>query len=83
MTMILETDRLLLREFVLDDVEDFFRLISDPDVTRYTGDGGKTLEEAKKDLEERVVQDYKKHGFGRWAVIYKPTNKIIGFAGLK
>jgi len=28
-------------------------------------------------------EDYKKYGYGRWAVIYKPENKIIGFAGLK
>ena len=28
-------------------------------------------------------KDYKKHGYGRWATIYKPDNKLIGFAGLK
>ena len=83
MKTILETDRLLLREFVMDDVEDFFKMVSDPDVTRYTGDGGKTLEEARKGLEERLFQDYRKYGYGRWAAVYKPTGKVIGFAGLK
>ena len=67
MKTILETDRLLLREFVMDDVEDFFKMVSDPDVTRYTSDGGKTLEEARKGLEERLFQDYRKYGYGRWA----------------
>lgn len=28
-------------------------------------------------------KDYNTYGYGRWAVIYKPENKIIGFAGLK
>ncbi len=83
MITILETDRLLFREFVLDDVEDFFRMVSDPDVIRYTGDGGKTLEEARKGLEERLFQDYWNYGYGRWAAIYKPTGTVIGFAGLK
>jgi [ribosomal protein S5]-alanine N-acetyltransferase len=83
MKTILETDRLLLREFVMDDVEDFFRMVSDPEVTRYTGDGGKTLEEARKGLEERLLRDYRKYGHGRWAAVYKPTGKVIGFAGLK
>jgi ribosomal-protein-alanine N-acetyltransferase len=83
MKTILETDRLLLREFVMDDVEAFFRMVIDPDVTRYTGDGGKTLEEARKGLEERLFQDYRKYGYGRWAAVYKPTGKVIGFAGLK
>jgi RimJ/RimL family protein N-acetyltransferase len=83
MKLILETDRILLREFVLDDVEAFFRMVSDPDLTRYTGDGGKTLEEARKGLEERLFQDYRKYGYGRWAAVYKPTGQVIGFAGLK
>jgi RimJ/RimL family protein N-acetyltransferase len=83
MKIILETDRLLPREFVMDDVDDFFRMVRDPDVTRYTGDGGKTLEEARKGLEERLFQDYQKYGYGRWAAVYKATGTIIGFAGLK
>lgn len=83
MKTILETDRLLLREFVMGDVEDFFRMVSDPDVTRYTGDGCKTLEEARKGLQERLFQDYQKYGYGRWAAVCKPTGKVIGFAGLK
>jgi RimJ/RimL family protein N-acetyltransferase len=84
MKRIVETDRLLLRAFVMDDdVEDFFRMISDPDVTRYTGDGCQSLEEARKRLEEGPLQDYRKHGYGRMAGIYKPTGKVIGFAGLK
>jgi RimJ/RimL family protein N-acetyltransferase len=83
MKLILETDRLLLREFVLEDVEEFFRMVSDPDVTRYTGDGGKTLEEARKGLEERLFRDYRKYGYGRWAAVDKPSGKVIGFAGLK
>ena len=32
--------------------------------------GGKTLEEAIKGLEERVLQDYRKYGYGRWAADY-------------
>jgi [ribosomal protein S5]-alanine N-acetyltransferase len=83
MRAILETDRLLLREFVMDDVDDFFRMVSDPDMTRFTGDGCQTLEEARKRLEEGPFQDYRKYGYGRWAAVYKPTGKVIGFAGLK
>jgi ribosomal-protein-alanine N-acetyltransferase len=82
-TTILETKRLLLREFVLDDLPEFFGLVSDPDVTRYTGDGCKTLEEARQGLIERPLRDYRVHGFGRRAVVFRPTGKVIGFAGLK
>ena len=83
MKIILETDRLILREFVMDDLEEFFRMLSDPEVTHYTGDEVQTLQEARTRLEERVFGDYRKHGYGRWAVVHKPTGKVIGFAGLK
>ena len=81
---ILETDRLLLRHFNLDDAEAFFRMVSDPEVTRYTGGvGAKTLEEARKELEQRPLRDYQVHGYGRFAAVYKATGQVIGFAGLK
>jgi RimJ/RimL family protein N-acetyltransferase len=83
MKTILETDRLLLREFVLDDLEPFFRMGSDPDVTRYTGNSFKTIEQARQALEERPLADYRKYGYGRWAAVYKPTGQVIGFVGLK
>ena len=83
MKTVLETDRLILRVFVMDDLEEFFRMMSDPDITRYTGGGVKTLEEARTRLEERVFADYRKHGYGRWVVVYKATGEVIGFAGLK
>jgi len=83
MKSILETDRLLLREFVTEDLEAMYRLANDPDVTRYTGDGGKPLEELRKVLEERVFRDYQKYGYGRWATVLKENSQVIGFAGLK
>src|SRR6266852_4079139 len=83
MKTILETDRLLLREFAMDDVKEFFRMVSDPDVTRFTGDDCQTLEAARKRLEDGPFQDYRKHGYGRWAAVYKTTGTVIGFAGLK
>jgi ribosomal-protein-alanine N-acetyltransferase len=84
MSIILETDRLTLRQFVPADLDDFYRLVTDPDVTRYTGDGGPhTQEEVRRGLEERVLADYQKHGFGRWAVVERATGRVIGFAGLK
>ena len=81
----LQTERLLLREFTEDDVEAFYQLGSDPAITRYTGEGGmmKTLEDARMALRARPLADYQKHGYGRWAVVLKSTNEVIGFAGLK
>jgi RimJ/RimL family protein N-acetyltransferase len=82
--LILETPRLLLREFTEDDAEAFFLLCSDPEVLRWTGDAGvKSLDEARASLRARPIADYAKHGYGRWACIDKASGSLIGFAGPK
>jgi RimJ/RimL family protein N-acetyltransferase len=84
--IILETERLLLREFDEGDVEPFYRMGSDPAVIRYTGDPGGGLtsrEHALEVLRSRPMADYRKYGYGRLACVLKATGEVIGFAGLK
>jgi len=82
MTQIIETNRLLLREFIVSDADCFFKLNSDSEVLKYTGDlPFASLSEAKSFLEN--YSDYERNGFGRWAVIVKETNALIGWCGLK
>lgn len=82
MTTILETPRLLLREFVEEDAEAFLAFNGDPRVMRLTGEPAWTdLEETRRRL--RDYPDYRRYGFGRWAVVLKPEGVVIGFNGLK
>jgi RimJ/RimL family protein N-acetyltransferase len=82
--MIVETDRLLLREFDEGDAADYYALGSDPEVVRYIGISPFTrLEQALEVLRATALSDYRKHGFGRWACILKASSEFIGFAGLK
>ena len=83
---ILETERLVLREFDEADVAVFYQLGSDPAIIKYTGDpgGGMTsIEHALEILHSHPMADYKKYGFGRWACVHKESGELIGFAGLK
>ena len=84
MKPIIETSRLILREFRKDDFESVYEFNSNADVHKYTGDEiTNTLEKAREIIEQVWLKDYDTFGYGRWAVVYKPDNKIIGFAGLK
>lgn len=77
-----ETERLLHRAFLPEDAEAFFRLKSDPDVIRLTGDPAiESIDAARTAITTHA--DFKTVGYGRWACILKETNKIIGFSGLK
>ncbi len=81
---IIETERLLLREFDESDAAAYFALGSDPAVTRFTGTGMLTsIEHALRILRANPLTDYQRHGFGRWACVLKKSGNVIGFAGLK
>lgn len=79
---ILETQRLLIREFVVDDAEAFYAFNSDPEVMRYTGEPPSASVDEVREL-IRTYPDYRAHGYGRWAVVHKPDDRVIGFNGLK
>src|SRR6266404_195429 len=84
MNDILETDRLLLRQYVEEDAEAFFKLNSDPEVLRFVPDKRLlNVEQARQILIDHPIADYRKYGFGRGACILKSTGEQIGFAGLK
>jgi len=80
--MVLETKRLILRQFFPEDATDLYELNLDEDVIRYTGD------EPFKDVAQAAVflknySDYDENGYGRWAMIEKGTGRFIGWCGLK
>ena len=84
MKTIIETDRMILRKFSIDDYQSVYEFGSNVEVQKYTGDKILTSPiQAKKIIKEVLFPDYKKYGYGRLAAIFKPENKIIGFAGLK
>jgi len=83
MKAVVETERLILREFVESDAEAFFEMDSNPAVHTYLGNNPtKTLAEAKKVI-QLIRQQYVDNGIGRWAAIEKATGAFIGWSGLK
>ncbi|WP_452230764.1 GNAT family N-acetyltransferase [Lacinutrix sp. MEBiC02404] len=79
----IETERLLLRELRLTDLEGMFALDSDPEVHKYLGNKPvKTIAESQKILES-VFTQYKERGIGRFAVIEKGTGDFVGWSGLR
>jgi len=79
----LETKRLRLRLFTVDDLQIMYKLSTDPDVIKYADTAVKDMEEARQRLEQGPLSDYKKYGYGRFAVELKETGRVIGFCGIK
>ena len=80
----LESDRLLIRPFKIGDEQAILELNSNSLVQKYTGDTILTTKEQAEDvLHNIILKDYEIYGYGRFAVIYKPEQKLIGFTGIK
>ncbi|MBW7874783.1 MAG: GNAT family N-acetyltransferase [Candidatus Cloacimonetes bacterium] len=81
--MILETNRLLLREFASGDADFFLRLVSSEEYKRGIYDTGiTTLQQAKNYIEETLTGLYRKFGFGLWVMCEKSTGCPVGMAGI-
>lgn len=79
----IETERLLLRMFRADDLDNLAGLLSDPDVMRFVEDGNpKSRDEADKALKS-MLKHWERHRFGRWAVVERSTQEFVGFGGLR
>ncbi|MBV9211813.1 MAG: GNAT family N-acetyltransferase [Acidobacteria bacterium] len=77
--MLLETPRLLLREFTMEDLDELAALRSDPLVMKYIG------EQSREKVTKRLryyISSYEQHGFGVWGVMLKGETKLIGWCGL-
>ena len=80
---IIETERLRLRMFGADDLDNLAAMLADPKVMRYVEDGQpKDRDVAEKALNS-IIAHWERHGIGRWAVEEKSTGQFIGFGGLR
>lgn len=77
---ILETERLILRELTACDMPALREIVQD-EQTMYAWGGAWSEDETVDGLEKQLCA-YKEDGFGRWAVVLKETNTVIGVCGL-
>ena len=78
--MILETERLYLREMVRSDFGDLCRILQD-EKAMYAYEGAFSDAEAQAWLDRQIAR-YRKWGFGLWGVVLKATGEMIGQCGL-
>jgi len=77
---ILESERLLLREFVPGDVEALSAMLSDPETMRYYP---APLDRAGVgEWIERNRRRYADAGHGLWAMVLKSSGEVVGDCGL-
>jgi RimJ/RimL family protein N-acetyltransferase len=81
--LILETDRLAIRQFEYGDCDFMVRLLNDPSFIRNVEDKGvRTRAQAAVFLTAGPMASYRAHGHGLYLVALKPALQPIGMCGL-
>ena len=79
--MLLETERLILRQYTEGDLHEYFKLLSDKQNMYYLNDIiTHTLEEARESL-KKAIEVNEKGAARRFCVALKGDNKLIGSVG--
>lgn len=81
--VILETERLTLRQFSSADAGFILELLNEPSFIQNIGDRGvRTTADAEEYIENRLVPSHAQNGFGLYLVTLKGSNEHIGMCGL-
>lgn len=85
MRVVVETDRLLLREFTLDDADDLVALDADPEVMRFiTGGRATPADEIRDDILPAFLAYHARgDAWGFWAAVEKGTGRFVGWFHLR
>jgi RimJ/RimL family protein N-acetyltransferase len=80
---VLETERLSLRRFIVDDAQFVLTLVNEPSFLRYIGDKKiRSIEDARQYILSGPVASYERHGFGLCLVELRESHTPIGMCGL-
>ena len=81
--IVLQTERLRLIEFQIEDTDFILQLLNDPGWLRFIGDRGvRNVAQAKKYLQNGPIKSYAEHGFGLYAIERKDGREKVGMCGL-
>jgi ribosomal-protein-alanine N-acetyltransferase len=79
--IVLETERLYLREWVPDDWIRFKPLVVDPRVLQYIHQGEPGTDERIENRVREYIEFGQSRGWHLWPVIHRADTKLIGFCG--
>jgi RimJ/RimL family protein N-acetyltransferase len=79
---ILNTERCIVRETTVEDVDAFYQIYKEPDITRYMDNLCAAREEEIAYIEDYIKKVYYFYGYGMWTVVEKKSGRVIGRAGI-
>ena len=79
----IETERLLLRKIEVTDAPFFYELFNSKGWLDFIGDRNiKTIADAEKQINDKYIPSYTKHGYGSFLVLEKASGVPLGTCGI-
>lgn len=79
---ICETDRLIIREQTVNDIDDLYDIYEDPEILKYTEGLYEDRDEELDYMKEYIDKQYRFFEYGVWALVNKEDGKLVGRAGI-
>jgi RimJ/RimL family protein N-acetyltransferase len=77
----LRTERLVLRMFREDDLDEYAVITADPEVSRYLGDGSPLSRDYAWRQMAMILGHWRLKGYGMWAAEEAATGRLVGRIG--
>lgn len=79
---ILETERCIVREMTVEDVDAFYEIYKEPSITAYMEGLYPEREQETDYIKSYIKNIYEFYEYGLWTVVEKQSSEIIGRAGI-
>ena len=79
--IVIQTERLIIREFQVLDIEALAQIMAKAEVMQYSLDGVLSTKKTAVKIQS-FLDSYQKNGYGKWAVIHRESARLIGYCGI-
>ncbi len=79
--IIIQTERLIIREFQVFDIEPLAQIMAKPEVMQFSPTGVLSTKKTAVRIQS-FIDSYQTNGYGKWAVIHRENKRLIGYCGI-
>ncbi len=79
--IISQTERLIIREFQVLDIEALAHILAKSEVIQFSSTGVLSTKQTMVRI-QTFLDSYQKNGYGKWAIIHRESGRLIGYCGI-
>ena len=80
--VIVQTKRLIIREFQVTDIEALAKILAKPEVMLFFSPTGALSTKQTAVKIQSFLDSYQKYGYGKYALIHRQSGRLIGYCGI-